>query len=391
MTERLYYTDSYLTEFTARVASVDGTRVYLDRTALYPTSGGQPHDLGTLGGAQVVDVVDEDMRIAHVLASAPTYASGEQVQGLVDWRRRFDYMQQHTGQHLLSAIFEDVAGCKTVSVHFGEGASTLDLDTDTLSADRCDEVARRANAAVLENRPVAVTFEDAATAAGLRKAADRVGDLRIVSIDTLDRSACGGTHVRSTGEIGPVVIRRVEKFKKIRRVEFLCGWRALDRARTDLQVLTRMATAMSAAIDDLPALVDSQLTSLRAADSDRRKLAEELAKHRARELHDAAAPDGTGLRRIADRTSAMDELRALAQAMSRLPRTLFVGATASPPSIVFATSEDTGIVAGTVLKAALAAHGGRGGGSPRVAQGTVDDVSALDAVVSTLMGAAQAA
>ena len=202
MTERLYYTDAYLTTFPADVVdrAEDGTVVYLDRTAFYPTSGGQPHDTGRLGSSRVVDVVDEGDRIAHRL-DGPVQPGP--VEGAVDWARRFDHMQQHTGQHVLSAVLADLTGQATISVHFGREISTLDLDTPDLPPAQVVEAELRANRIVTENRPVEVSFEDAASAEGLRKASDREGTLRIVTIRDLDRSACGGTHVRASGEIGP--------------------------------------------------------------------------------------------------------------------------------------------------------------------------------------------
>ena len=385
MTERLYYGDSYLGDFTATVTQVDGLRVYLDRTAFYPTSGGQPFDIGSLGGARVVDVIDEESRIAHLLSAPPTFASGAAIEGKVDWQRRFDHMQQHTGQHLLSAVLEDLFGHKTVSVHFGEVASTLDLDTDVLSRDRVGRAERRANEIVLENRPVRVAFEDATNATGLRKPSDRIGKIRVVTIENTDRSACGGTHVRATGEIGPVAIRRIEKSKKFIRVEFLCGWRALARARADFDALTAMATALTTSADELPALVTAQASALRESEGGRRKLGDDVARFRLRELHAITTPDSVGVRRLSARAVSMDELRSLAQAAAALPLTLFVGTVATPPTIAFASSEDTGINAGAVLKAALASHNGRGGGSPRVAQGTVENASALELVERTLL------
>src|SRR6185369_3372275 len=158
----------YLSSFDARVVATNDerTRVYLESTAFYPTSGGQPHDLGQLGSIAVVDVVDEDDRIAHVLSS-PLGAGADVVAATIDWSRRFDNMQQHTGQHLLSAVFEDLFGHKTLSVHFGPDYATLDLDAASLSRDRIMAAEQRANDIVLENRPVTVTFEDAATATGL--------------------------------------------------------------------------------------------------------------------------------------------------------------------------------------------------------------------------------
>jgi len=386
MTERLYYTDARLTEFTARVVEVAGDRVYLDRTAFYPTSGGQLFDVGTLGDARVVDVVDEKERIAHVLEKPARFSPNDELKARVDWTRRFDHMQQHTGQHLLSAVFEELFGHKTVSVHFGDESSTLDLDVASLPKDRALKAERRANEIVFENRPVTVTFEDAASAAGLRKATDRTGEIRVVEIEGIDRSACGGTHVRGTGEIGPVVVRRIEKSKQSTRVEFLCGWRALARARADFDALSTIAGSLTASIDEVPALVSAQAAHLKEAETDAKKRGEELAKYQARERHDAAVPDSTGVRRIVETAPSMDPLRAMAQAISAFPKTIYVGTVASPPGIVFAASADSGVNAGELLKSALSANGGRGGGSPRVAQGTVPDAAALQRVLSALGG-----
>jgi alanyl-tRNA synthetase len=386
MTERLYYTDPRLTEFTARVVEVAGDRVYLDRTAFYPTSGGQLFDIGTLGDARVIDVIDEKERIAHVLEKPARFAVGDELKARVDWTRRFDHMQQHTGQHLLSAVFEELFGHKTVSVHFGDESSTLDLDTDSVSKDRALKAEKRANEIVFENRPISVKFEDSASAVGLRKEVDRTGELRIIEIDGIDRSACGGTHVRGTGEIGPIVVRRIEKYKQSTRVEFICGWRALARARTDFDALSALAASLTAAIDEVPALVAAQAAHLKEAETDARKRGEELAKYQARERYDAATPDANGTRRISETASSMDPLRAMAQAIALLPRAVYVGTVASPPGIVLAASADSGVNAGELLKAALSANGGRGGGSPRVAQGTVPDAAALQKVVSALAG-----
>ncbi len=387
MTHRHYYTDAYRREFMGTVIerSADGTRVYLDETAFYPTSGGQPHDVGTLGGVNVVDVVDEDARIAHVL-SAPIDAAEPRLLGRIDWARRYDHMQQHTGQHLLSAVFEDLFGAKTVSVHFGPESSTLDLDAESLTRDQLVSAESRANELVGEARPVVVTFEDASSAQGLRKASDRSGTLRIVSIDGVDRSACGGTHVRSTAEIGAVLIRSSEKVRKTTRVEFVCGRRALRRARRDLEALSSIAGALSASLDDAPAVVATQTERLRDADNARKKLDRDLSAYRARERYDAATPDAAGVRTIVVRDAAtIDELRALAQAAFALPKVVVVGALTSPPSVLLASSEDSGLDAGKLLKERLAAVGGRGGGSPRLAQGSVPDATAMESVVASLV------
>jgi len=385
MTDRLYYTDAYCARFEARVVdrTDEGRRIYLDRSAFYPTSGGQPHDLGTLGGVAVTDVVDEEERVAHVLA-APLAA--DVVEGVVDWGRRWDLMQQHTGQHLLSAVGADRFGWETVSVHFGAESSTIDFGTEGIAPTALVELERLANATVTENRPVVVTFEEAAIASGLRKPSDRDGVLRIVSIERLDRSACGGTHVRATGEIGPVLLRRVEKIRKATRVEFLCGMRAIARARADYDVLARIAAGLSCSIDELATVVPAQHEALRSLENERRRLEGEVSAARARDLHAAIAPGADGVRRHVERrpTGKADDARPLALAFASLPQAAIAVTVANPPAILVAASDDSGVDAGKLLKGALAAAGGRGGGSPRLAQGTVPDAAALDGVLAAL-------
>lgn len=388
MTNRLYYTDAYRTEFTATVIDRDaeGTRVYLDESAFYPTSGGQLHDLGTLGEFDVVDVVDEEDRVAHVLASPiGADAIARPISGRIDWTRRYDHMQQHTGQHLLSAVFDDLFGARTVSVHFGADYSTLDLDAELVTRDQLMKVESRANAIVSEARPVTVAFEDAAAASGLRKPSDRPGMLRIVTIDALDRSACGGTHVRSTAEIGAVLLRSVEKIRKATRIEFVCGQRAIRRARRDYESLGRIAASLTSSIDEAATVVGVQSEKLKDLDGTRRKLEKELASFRVRERYEAATPGASGVRTIVVRdATSIDELRTLAQAALSLPKVVVVGALTSPASVLIAASEDSGVDAGKLLKEKLAAVGGRGGGSPRMAQGSVPDLVALERVVEEL-------
>jgi alanyl-tRNA synthetase len=388
MTSRLYYTDSYLTTFEGRVIELsdDRRRVYLDQSAFYPTSGGQPFDLGSLGGAPVADVVDEDERIVHVLADPLPQNAGDVIRGEVDWQRRFDHMQQHTGQHLLSAVFADVFGFETVSVHFGADRSTLDLDVGAIDARQLIDAERRANAIVFENRPVSVGFEDATTATGLRKAPTRDGTIRVVTIESLDRSACGGTHVRATGEIGAIVLRTTERMRKQTRVEFLCGGRVVRQARSDFETLSGIALSMKASVAEAPGLVAAQGEQLRDALSVRKRLEGELAVFQARELYDQSVPNANGVRVAFNQRDkgSVDDVRALALAFVSRPKAVFIATVASPATVLVASSDDSGIDAGGVLKPALTAAGGRGGGSPRLAQGTVPSESALATVVGGL-------
>ncbi len=389
MTIRLYYDDAYLTTFDATVVARedDGRLLYLDRTALYPTSGGQPHDTGTIDGIAVEDVIDEGARVAHRLA-APLAA--DTVRASVDWPRRFDHMQQHTGQHLLSALFADRVGLPTVSVHFGPSASTLDLAGADADAATIRSIEEAANALVLEDRPVEVSYEDASGATDLRKSVDRSGTLRVVSIRGIDRSACGGTHVRRTGEIGPIFIRGRERIRGSTRLEFVCGTRARHRAAADHAALTQVARLLSAGLDEAPALVDALREQLRDAQARGKRLAGEHDALRAQVRHAAEAPGPDGLRWVVERrdTGSPDEWRPFAQAFCALSGAVFIGVSAKPAAVLFASSADSGIDAGQRLRPLLAAAGGRGGGSSRLAQGTVPSAESLAAVVDGLRGGA---
>ncbi len=383
MTERLYYSDSYLTEFRARVvdASPDRQRIYLDRTAFYPTSGGQPFDTGQLGGRPVIEVIDEGDRIAHVLSESLT---ASEVEGRIDLSRRFDHMQQHTGQHLLSAVLLDMFGATTVSFHLGAESSTIDV-TGVLDARQLREAERRANQIVFENRPVIISFQHSSGDLGLRKPTEREGEVRIISIQDLDRSACGGTHVRATGEIGPVLLRKLDRIRGNLRIEFLSGLRAVARARTDFDALSEIARIFSATLDDAPAMVEAQREKLQESDRARRRLATELAEAGGRALFAETQPGPDGIRRVLRRVETLaDESRTEAQSFTSAGGAIFLAAADNPPTILLAASKNSGIHAGDLLKPALAEVDGRGGGNAALAQGSVPSKEALDIVIVKL-------
>ena len=391
MTDRLYYHDSYLREFRARVtdASPDRRTVYLDRTAFYPTSGGQPFDTGTLGDAGVTEVIDEDDRIAHVLR---TPLRDEEVSGTVDWRRRFDHMQQHTGQHLLSAVLLELIDAPTVSFHLGAGSNTIDIGVSSLDLAQARAAEDRANAIVFENRPVTVSFQHSSEDLGLRKPTGRAGMVRIVAIQDLDRSACGGTHVRSTGEIGPILLRRFDRMRGNVRLEFLCGARAVTRARADYEALAAIARSFSAPPDDAPALVAAQIEKLQDAGKTQRRLLTELAQLRGRQLHAETPPGAGALRRVVRRVpSIADEVRVEAQSYTAGGKAIYISAAGQPPSILLAASPDSGVNAGELLKSVLAKVGGRGGGNAALAQGSLPSAEALESVLAQLAAANQSA
>ncbi|MEO5798055.1 MAG: alanyl-tRNA editing protein, partial [Gemmatimonadales bacterium] len=264
MTKRLYYTDADLLHFDAVAIAYDGDplRVILDQTAFYPTSGGQPHDTGVLKHAHVIDVIDADSHIIHVLDSAIPLGP---VHGRINGGRRRDNMQQHTAQHLLSALADEHFGLHTVSVHFGPAHSTIEFDAAEVSEKQLEQLEGLAYAAVISALPVAVGFEDAATAAGLRKPSEREGEIRIISIQGIDRSACGGTHVSSTAELGPIFITDVEKVRGHVRVSFVAGGRAMAQAKSRAALTRSLAQQLSCSVEELPLLVPKRQEELTAA------------------------------------------------------------------------------------------------------------------------------
>ena len=376
MTERLYYQDCYLCQFTARVMETadEGRRVYLDRTAFYPTSGGQPFDLGSLSGVTVREVIDEEDRIAHVL-DAPLAAA--EVQGIVDWDRRYDHMQQHSGQHLLSAVLEELFKIRTVSFHLGSEVSTIDVDAPALTAGQLERAEDRCAEIVAEARPIQITFEDASADLELRKASTRAGTLRIVTIEGADRSACGGTHVRTAAEIGMVLTGKTEKIRGTTRVEFVCGKRALRRARADNRLVASIGRALSVPPEQTPDLIAGMIEKNKLLEKNGNRLAAELARREGRELYAAAVPDAAGLRTLVQRGSIDDAMRARAQAFVAGEKSVFLAICDQPPSLLLAASTDSGIHAGDRMKAAVTASGGRGGGNQQLGQGSVPDFAAL--------------
>ena len=383
MTERLYYDDCYLHDFKANVIDTadEGRRAYLDRTAFYPASGGQPFDLGTLNGIAIREIVDEEDRIAHLLESPIQPGAAE---AHIDWTRRWDHMQQHTGQHLLSAVLIELFQIPTLSFHMGAVTSTIDIETASLDQKKLDRAEERCAEIVAEARPVTITYEDAAGDLGLRKESKRTGTLRIISITDLDKSACGGTHVRSTAEIGPILLRKLDKIRGNVRIEFVCGLRAIRQARQDFRTLSEISRLMSVPAEEAPAIIAAQADRAKALEKTAQRLASELAQREGRELFAATAPDSAGLRH-ARQTGPIDEaMRARANAFIAGGKAVFLAVCENPPSVLLAASPDSGIHAGDRVKAGVTAAGGRGGGNQSLAQGSIPDKTALPTLVQSL-------
>lgn len=370
-TERLYYTDAYAREFDATVVDVcdvDGRpAALLDRTAFYPTSGGQPHDTGTLGGVRVLDVIDrDDGTIAHVLERA--VAKGR-VHGVIDWDRRFDHMQQHTGQHVLSAAFEQTLGAPTVSFHLGSERSTIDLARE-LSPSDIARAETAANAVVWEDRAVSVrtVSEEEAAALPLRKEPKRTGRLRIVEVERCDLSACGGTHVSRTGAIGMIAVSGSEKYKGGTRIEFVCGTRALRELAALRDAVTGSIRQLSVLPRELPDAIARLQADAKVQQKAVRHLQERLAGFEAQAFAARAVPYGSARAVIEAADWDAAGLKALASAIAAVPGHAAVLFNPAGGLVAAARGAGTSIDAAAIIKALTAAFGGRGGGRPELAQ-----------------------
>jgi alanyl-tRNA synthetase len=375
VTERIYYTDPACLEFDATVVSSSaasgGVVVVLDRTAFYPTSGGQPFDTGRLGDVEVTDVVDlEDGSIGH-LVSVPI-GEGTRVHGRVDGARRFDHMQQHTGQHILSAAFDRLHHARTVGFHLGAVLSTLDLDK-VLGAESLAAAEAEANRIVWEDRPVSIRFATPEEAAAMtfRKEPTRSGPLRVIEVEGYDISACGGTHVARAGQVGVVALRSWEKFRGGMRLEFVCGLRALREFRILRDAVAGSLRFLSVPPQDLPAAIEGT----QAENKDLRRTIRDLGDRLA--AHEAAAMVGRGrhigsARVIVEVLDGWDQqgLKAMASAAAAQPGVVAaLLSSAEPALVVIARAPDVALDAAAVLKALQQTFGGKGGGKPELAQG----------------------
>jgi alanyl-tRNA synthetase len=389
ITERLYFADSYLSHFSAHIVARDERggkqAVALDQSAFYPEGGGQPPDGGTLNDVSVLDVQAENGLVWHVLARA---LDDSFVQGVVDWSRRFDHMQQHHGQHLLSAAFERLYGMRTVSFHLGATSATIDLDTTELSTEQATAVEELTNQVIWEDRPVLARFVSAEELATLplRKPPTVEGPIRIVSVPDFDHSACGGTHPRATGGVGLLHIRRWDRRNDTLRVEFLCGARALRDLRWKNAAIGRLASAFSVGAEE----VETAATRLREAEEHARKrledIGEQLIGYEAQDLIKRA--ELVGIVRVvhqAFENRGLDEVRALAKAIAAGGCLALLGLRAEKTQLIFARAEGLDVDCGALLRAVLAPFGGRGGGQPTLAQGGLPDPTRLQEALAAAL------
>ncbi len=383
-TRRLFFEDAYARQFEATVTETlvhDGKpAVVLDRTCFYPESGGQPADGGTLDGAKVVDVFESGPRIVHVLDAA---VGGTEVHGVVDWERRFDHMQQHTGQHILSQCFIERLAGETMSFHLGAELSTLEIGLRAASDTDLERVEDLANAVILENREIKTYFvpEDRIGSVPLRRPPKKSGVIRVVEVAGFDYSACGGTHCRRTGEVGLIKIVRTDKVRNNLRFEFLCGRRALRDYAGKSRVLADLAARLSVHERDAAAAVVKLTSEAKEARKTLRRLQEAVAVYEARELA-AGAGGPVILRSWPDRTAEEAKLLALNVIRSGDFVVLFGATGGDRDHLVFAAAGTLGLNLKELVPVAQALAPVRGGGSPSLVELVADKGADIGAILA---------
>jgi alanyl-tRNA synthetase len=388
-TERLYYRDSHLIEFEARVVDqterVSGwTAVTLDRTAFYPTGGGQPSDTGILGDSRVVECIDDEQNgILHVIQGrAP--AIGSTVKGRVDWLRRLDHMQQHTGQHILSQAFVSLFHAPTRGFRVLEQACEIDVELDNPSTARIERAVELANNVIWEDRRITIKDVTSAEAAELplRKEPAREGELRLIEIDGFDLTPCGGTHAYRTGEVGMILVRSWERAKGLTRIEFLAGGRALADYRRANNTARSVAALFSAGRDDAPGLAERMLEENKDLHRRLRALEEVAARAEATELLTNAVANNDGVRVITHIFDNRDSefLKQIAFAIIKQQQTIALLASRDNDvaRLVFARSADVAGDMNALMREACGVVDGRGGGKPDFAQGGGKNVDKLE-------------
>ena len=390
-TERLYYNDSHLIEFEARVVDVTDrvsgwTAVVLDRTAFYPTGGGQPSDTGTLNGARVVECIDDGKNgVLHVVQGmAP--ARDAIVHGRVDWSRRLDHMQQHTGQHILSQAFVSLFNAPTRSFRVLEASCEIDVELSNPTTEIIERAVELANNVIWEDRAITIlnVTPNQAAELSLRKEPARDGELRLIEIEGFDLTPCGGTHAFRTGEVGMIAVRSWERAKGMTRIEFVAGVRALADYRRANKSAREVAALFSTGRDDAPQLA-AQMVDEHKEQNRRIRVLEEIAAEAEAEKLLATASNGVITQTFDGRDA--ESLKKLAHALIAHPRTVALLASRDKDTarLVFARSADARGDMSFLMREACAMLDGRGGGRPDLAQGGGKNIDKLpDALTRAL-------
>ncbi|MFC1729098.1 DHHA1 domain-containing protein [candidate division KSB1 bacterium] len=381
MTERIYYRDPYAAECTARVLRTESVQgrgaVILDRTCFYPASGGQLNDTGTINGIPVIDVFEQGETVYHIIGEGAL--EEENVRCRIDWERRFDHMQQHTGQHILSQCFIKTIDAETVSSSLGSEICTIDIDCPSLTPEDAFRTEKEANYWVYKNAVVAILYptDEELAKLPLRKPPPSGKEIRIIHIDGLDYSPCGGTHCTHTGEVGIIKIRRWEKMRGNTRIEFICGARALNDYREKMRLTGALSSSLSTAEQDIGSAIDRLMKESKSQLKTIRELRNELFAFKAGGIYESAEQ----IKNIRVTTAALSsdnfaDLKLQAQQIRNLGTGIVLVTNDGPdPMFVFTRSEDIEIDLNNILSDLQNDYQIKGGGSPGMVQGVLDNES----------------
>ncbi|WP_313636908.1 DHHA1 domain-containing protein [Paenibacillus sp.] len=368
MTNKLYYNSTYLTDWQTRITETiereEGLYVILEETAFYPHGGGQPCDLGSIQGIPVLDVINEAELVLHKLERFP---DEEVLTCQIDWNRRFDHMQQHSGQHLLSAICLDLFQFMTQSFHLGEDYCTIDIETPELTPKQLDSIEWEVNGQIYRNHSILSYFVTGEEASQLKlvKQPKVTENIRIVEIKDVEYNACGGTHVSSTGEIGMIKLLKAEKQKGNTRIYFKCGYRALEEFNSSLQILGTLSSKFNTGKDEIIDRIEKWENEQKQLQAELALLKEKNDDYVVQEL--LAQQEGKLIAQVFEDKSLKD-LQSLANKLTAQSSDPVLLATSLENKVVFAQNGNSEISCGAFFKAHLGSYNGKGGGSDKLAQ-----------------------
>ena len=383
MSKRLYYEESYLQEFKGKIlekVKIDGKpALILDKTCFYPTSGGQPNDLGYIQGVPIIDVIEDNEKIIHVLKEGIKEGCGDTIIGKIDWERRFDHMQQHLGQHILSGALMKLWSAETVSFHLGEEVCTLDIAKEELTEEEAKKAEECANEIIFDNRPVKCYFvegEEELKRLNLRKVPEKTGKIRIIEVEDFDLSACGGTHCRATGEVGMIKVTKWEKRGEKIRLEFICGWRAWEDYFWKNELIKNISNKLTIKDSELGEAIDRMLEERKEIRKELKEFKEKLQDYEAKRLIDESSLRDNRIKIINKvfEENNFQEVRGLVQKIINLDDSVVVLAgikskgEGEGAKILFACSRVLKYDMNGLIREAGKFIEGRGGGAPNFAQ-----------------------
>lgn len=385
MTQKLYYEQPKLKEWTTSITDIqeiDGLyHIKLEDSAFYPESGGQPSDFGTIDGIEMIQCIDQDTEVIHVLKEKPI---NQTVKCVIDWDRRLDHMQHHSGQHLLSATIIELFDIHTLSFHLGKDTVTIDLDTPSISSNQLYEIERAVYQKIIENKEIKTYFikKEDVDSLKLRKLPKVDDDIRIVEITDIDLSACCGTHVKQTGEIGLLKLIKTEKVRKSTRLHFKCGTRALDEFQKTNHTLTNINLLFNTSSEQLKEKIEQTIFELKEAQKEIDRLKEMIFESISNECL-LNAKNGIVYQEFSE--ESVKDLQLLAKIIQSKQPSIIIFTSLKENKLLFLNQTDIDLHCGIQLKNILLQVDGKGGGNAQQAQATFDTSTNLHVATNSLL------